>query len=262
MAIREADDFAGRYGTVDSAAIARMVNSHHTKTLKEFDTSQLTGIIAADIYLDSARQMLESMAASDPLAAHAIAMLAKSYRQRASESPLALATSVHLMRAAVAAAPGDRALTIELASVLDQANMKAEAQELRTRATPLAGNRDASSASGDSSVIAVVTGMRKSADPNHAQQAVRIEQISPEAFALASAAEAGPTGNYTGNPTLSQTQRPLNQSLQSNGANETVATSTKPSPVNQFDPYAPKTKPAGEGNAVSRAFKSMTQAWR
>jgi hypothetical protein len=230
MAIREADDFAGRYGTVDSAAIARMVNSHHTKTLKEFDTSQLTGIIAADIYLDSARQMLESMAASDPLAAHAIALLAKSYRQRASESPLALATSVHLMRAAVATAPSDRTLVMELASVLDQANMKAEAQALQGRVVSLSVDSDELSADENAPVIAVVTGVRKSTNPSQAQQAVRIEHISPDAFALMSVAEAGPTAT--------------------------------PSPVNQFDPYAPKAKPAGGGNAVSRAFKSMTRIWR
>lgn len=258
MAIREADDFAGRYGTVDSAAIARMVNSHHTKTLKEFDTSQLTGIIAADIYLDSARQMLEAMAASDPLAAHAIALLAKSYRQRASESPLALATSVHLMRAAVATAPGDRALVMELASVLDQANMKAEAQALQGRVASLPVNNDDSSTSENDPVIAVVTGVRKSTNPSQAQQAVRIEQISPEAFAMVSVAEAGPTGT----PSPTPAPRPTNQSLSSNDASETGPKQTNPSPVNQFDPYAPKAKPAGEGNAVSRAFKSMTRIWR
>ena len=258
MAIREADDFAGRYGTVDSAAIARMVNSHHTKTLKEFDTSQLTGIIAADIYLDSARQMLEAMAASDPLAAHAIALLAKSYRQRASESPLALATSVHLMRAAVATAPADRALVMELASVLDQANMKAEAQALHGRVASLPVNSNDSSADESDSVVAVVTGVRKSATPNQAQQAVRIEHISPDAFAMVSAAEAGPMGT----PSPAPEPRPANQSVSTNDANETASTQANPSPVNQFDPYAPKAKPAGEGNAVSRAFKSMTRIWR
>lgn len=230
VAIREAEDFVGRYGFVDDAAIARMIRSHETSVLKGASTSHLTGLVAADIYLDSARRTLATIAAEDPLAATAIGLLAKSYRQRASESPLALATSVHLMRAAVTASPADRGLAIELAAVLEQAKLHVEADAVLADATRMQPSQDRTDNpfSGES-VIAVVSGTQTGGLPNEQQQLVRIEQLSPGAFATVSRAEAGPVGSAT----------------------STTATAK-----------APASAAKREGNSVSRTFKSMTRMWR
>ncbi len=231
LAIREAEDFVGRYGHVDAPSIARMVRSHETNVLKEIETANLSGIVAADIYLDSARQILSTVASSDPLAAHAIGLLAKSYRQRASEAPLALATSVHLMRAAVAAVPNDRSLAIELAAVLEQAKLDDESQKVRAIAMQMLVPKDASDDS--NSMIAVVGGSNVGGNTGQSitKQAMQVEQLSPEAFASVSRPEAGPMGA----PPVGSTK----------------ATTTEASSA------ATKV-----GNPLSRAFKSMTQMWR
>ena len=244
MAIREADDFVGRYGLVDSAAIARMVQSHETKTLKGFNTSHLTGIIAADVYLDSSRQQLSTLATADPLAAHAIGLLAKSYRQRTAESPLALATSVHLMRAAVFAAPRDRGLSLELASVLQEANMLDEAREQQAYASTLPAPTGPDSPFDASAVIAVVSGTKSGTGQGDTEQAVRIEQISAEAFAMVSKAEAGPTGA-------------LNATVESDA--RTGGKATNQNAPESMESQDPNKK---EGNVVTRAFKTMTRKWR
>ncbi len=229
VSIREAADFVGRYGVVDSKAIARMVRSHETTALKSADTTTLTGLSAADVYLDSARQTLSAIAADDPLAANAIGLLAATYRQRTAESSIALATSVHLMRAAVACSPRDQGLAMELASVLDEAQLHDEsrlAYKYAMKLPPSIGTAKLPDESND--VIAIVSGSQSN-DPKQTQQAVRIEQLSPAAFANVSRPEAGPVGP----PTARQVLPPV----------------TAP-PVKQ------------EGNSVSRVFKSMTQAWR
>ena len=231
LAIREAEDFVGRYGHVDALSIARMVRSHETTVLKEIKTTNLSGIVAADIYLDSARQILSTIASSDPLGAHAIGLLAKSYRQRASEAPLALTTSVHLMRAAVAAVPNDRSLAIELASVLEQAKLDDESQKVRAIALQMLVPKDASDDS--NSMIAVVGGSNVGGNDglSTTKQAMQVEQLSPEAFASVSRPEAGPMGTPAEGSTKATTA-------------EASSAATK------------------VGNPLSRAFKSMTQMWR
>lgn len=230
VAIREAEDFVGRYGFVDSTAIARMVRSHQTTVLKDASTSHLTGLVAADIYLDSARRMLSLIAAEDPLAATAIGLLAQSYRQRNSESTLALPTAVHLMRAAVSASPHDRGLTVELASVLEQAKLHEEAQLVLAAVSRLPSTKSLPSDASDAEpVIAVVSGTQSNRPPSEEQQVVRIEQLSPAAFATVSRAEAGPVS---------------------------TARSTTPSAA------LPADASKGKHSAVSRTFKSMTRMWR
>jgi len=229
IAIREAEDFVGRYGHVDSDAIARMVRSHETTALKDFDTTRLSGIVAADIYLDSARQTFSSIAEADQLAAHAVGLLAKSYRQRATEAPLALATSVHLMRAAAAAVPNDRGVALELASVLEQAKLGPESQAVLANAMRLPAQLPAVESD---AIIAVVSGTATGGPAGSAKtkQSMQVEQLSPASFASVSGREGGPQGASAG-----------------------AVGATVNDPV---------VKPAKDGNPVSRAFKSMTRKWQ
>jgi hypothetical protein len=234
MAIREAEDFVGRYGSVDSNAISRMVRSHETVALKSADLDDLTSLVAADAYLVSASKMLYQIADSDPLACNAIGLLAKSYRQRANESPLALATAVHLMRAAADASPGDRGILLELVSVLDQAKLHQESQLALASAMQIPEPPSSSlRGADDQAVVAVVNGSDASSGSAGTQQAIRIEQLSPSAFAIASGVAAGPSGP----PVM------------------TTATNAAPAVPSEE-------KDKQEGNPVSRVFKSLTRGWR
>jgi|GEM_PF-2728249 len=256
LAMSEAEDFVGRYGNVDSAAIARMVRSHETRSLKEYDTSNLTGIGAADIYMDFARQRLGAIAVADPLAAHALGLLAKSYRQRSAESPIALAASVHLMRAAASAAPTDRGLGTELAAVLEQANLHNESQFVLAHVNGLpmenvAGLLDP----GMSTEVTATSGTILGADANSARQAIRVEQIAPEAFASISRSEAGPIGDPA-------SMRPLIGSHQAKKSEPSSAVSSQAmydSPGTATESSKQESK---QGNVVTRAFKSVTRIWR
>ncbi|MGV3484098.1 MAG: hypothetical protein ACO1RT_06755 [Planctomycetaceae bacterium] len=235
VAIREAEDFVGRYGLVDSTAISRMVRSHETTVLKDANLSSLTGLMAADAYLDSARRSLSTIASQDPLAASAIGLLAKSYRQRADESPLGLATSVHLMRAAVWASPDDAGLVGELASVLQQAKLDHEANQVLASLPARRPLHDPADFQGDGeTVIAVVSGTQIDRAASAGKQPVRVEQLSPAAFATVSRAEAGPTGSP-------------------------AAPSATASPAGVANDSLP---PADGESAISRSFKSMTRMWR
>jgi len=260
LALHEAEDFVGRYGTVDKNAIARMVRAHQTTVLKGFDTTNLTGIGAADVYMDFARQTLGSIASADPLAAHAIGLLGKSYRNRGSEAPMALAASVHLMRAAASASPSDRGLVTELAAVLERANLVDEASIVRAHASrlPLQGLENEIEL-GMSTQLAVTNGT--TIGPNGTRQSIRVEQISPEVFASISRTEAGPNGNsvapqetvFEGNPAVASTPKRVVNSQAMYGSPVASPASAQSAAIAET---------AQEGNAVSRAFKSMTRIWR
>lgn len=256
LAMSEAEDFVGRYGNVDSAAIARMVRSHETRSLKNYDTSNLTGIGAADVYMDFARQQLGAIAVEDPLAAHAIGLLAKSYRQRATESPIALAASVHLMRAAASAASTDRGLGTELASVLEQANLHSESQVVLAHVNRLPMEHvDGILDSGMSTEVTVTSGTLLGTDSNSAGQVIRVEQIAPEAFADISRSEAGPIGDPSLMRPLIGSDQPKKPELSSAVSSQAMYGSpgTATEVLNQG---------SNQGNFVTRAFKSVTRIWR
>jgi len=262
-AMWEAEDFVGRYGTVDSVAIARMVRSHETPVLKGIDASGLSGIAAADHYMNFARRALGSIAGADPLCSHAIAMLAKSYRQRADESPIALAASVHLMRAAAQSASDDLGITMELASVLRQANLPGESAALQDHAEGLATSRPKAALDSDEAIeifLAAVASGNQSAS-----QAVKVQQISPEAFAGISRSEAGPMGNVA----VSSLGTILQTSVNNSAAVTTTANQTPPTFTSGIDVSlasridAPPTSGADQSaNPLKRTLKSMTRLWR
>lgn len=258
-ALKEAEDFVDRYGTVDGNAITRMVRAHQTMVLKSFDCSQLTGASAADVYLDTSRRILAEMSSTDSLAAHAVACLAKSYRQRSSESRLALAASVHLMRAAVIAMPNDRELTEELASVLNQAELRQEAQHVLALSQRLMPRASEPVIGGP--IIAVVSGVRLDSANGQATQAVRLEQLTPEAFSQLSRIESGPSGALSGHY-ASQTQSPaMTGTNHSQSAVALVATAPNKNAV-----AAPATESGvienQVGNPFTRAVKSVTGMWK
>ncbi len=274
-ALKEAEDFVDRYGTVDGEAITRMVRAHQTIVLKAYDCSKLTGTSAADTYLDTARRIFADLAATDPLAAHAVTCLAKSYRQRAGESRLALAAAVHLMRAAVIAVPNDRQLTEELASVLTQAELRTEAQHVQALAQRLAPRTAPAVVGGP--IIAVVSGVRLDGAGGQAAQAVRLEQLTPEAFSQVSRIEGGPSsplpsyyqnpGHYQNagqyqNPGMTVAAAPVGVALPANATLVPAAPVAAISANPQTSSAEPGVIENQVGNPITRAMKSMTGKWK
>src|SRR5688572_2207799 len=100
------------------------------------------------------------------------------------------------MRAAVSGSQGDIGLAAELASVLQQARLDEEARQVLASMPPGRRLHDRSNDHGDGqTVIAVVSGTQVGTALSDEKQPVRIEQLSPTAFATISRAEAGPVGS-------------------------------------------------------------------
>ncbi|WP_146578101.1 hypothetical protein [Neorhodopirellula pilleata] len=75
-AVRESADFAGRYGPVDTRAIARLIEVHQTPALKQINTENLTSARAVEAYLNFAKVRLTQAVHGGPLAAEAALILA------------------------------------------------------------------------------------------------------------------------------------------------------------------------------------------
>lgn len=209
-AIREAEDFVGKYGMVDGDAINRMVRSHSTEALKPYNTSNLNGVAAADIYLDWARRCITPIAVADPLAAEAIRILSQSHRLRDNGTPFGIATSVHLIRAAAAGAPNSAQVRVDFEKTMQVAGLSGESlgrypdreihgTETQAVSPQVATGRDRNQ---DAMVVTV------SAVDGRQKQDVRIIEVTPEEFATISPAMAGPAGNT--NTQTVRTSRDLN----------------------------------------------------
>lgn len=75
-AVRESSDFAGRYGPIDTRAIARLIEVHQTPALKHVVTDHLTSARAVEAYLNFAKMRLVQAVQGGPLAAEAALILA------------------------------------------------------------------------------------------------------------------------------------------------------------------------------------------
>lgn len=142
-AIREAEDFVGKYGLTSGETIARMVRSHSTEVLKSYDASNLSGLAAADIYLDWACRCVAPIAIADPLAAEAIRILAMSHRMRDNVTPFGIATSVHLIRTAAEGVPGNRRVQLEYEKTLQVAQLSEQESNLLSPGMVQQGNAGA-----------------------------------------------------------------------------------------------------------------------
>ncbi len=195
-AIREAEDFVGKYGMVDGEMITRMVRSHSTEILKPYDTSKLNGLAAADVYLDWSRRCITQLAVADPLAAEAIRILAQSHRLREDGTPFGIATSVHLIRAAVEGSPDNQQVraeyetTLQIAGLTDRTTIaRAKNTVAKTDTVTTVSAMSAGWPAGQGHLVAPASNF--SSNP---RQDVNIIEVSPEQFAAISPAAAGPPG--------------------------------------------------------------------
>ena len=74
-AIRESQDFCGRFGVIDQKALKRMVAVHETKALKDQDLQNTSAIEATEAYLAVARDNLVAACEGSQEACEALVML-------------------------------------------------------------------------------------------------------------------------------------------------------------------------------------------
>lgn len=127
-AIREARDFAGKYGVVDAAAVKRLVLSHNTTVLHGQSLDNVPAADATDRYLNEARVRLSRLAKFRPEAAQALDLIAAIYLGRGEETLLPSETALCLRRAALQGQPGNASLSAQLGMQLAALGLDVEAK--------------------------------------------------------------------------------------------------------------------------------------
>ncbi|QEG40355.1 tetratricopeptide repeat protein [Roseimaritima ulvae] len=257
-ALRESEDFAGRFGPVGPEAIARMAASHQTTILKDCDTSQLNGSRATDIYLDYARSQLAEVADSNPIAIEALVVLSQVERQSESPGTLRDAMVISLLRAAIQAGPHDPVVANELGFQLLQQGLLEEAQwalehSFRLHPTRSAGVNLAETLRqrGDLHGAQAMFASLQPIPPEPAPQP-QVYALSPQQFAAFSQPTAPPQRQPIGQP-----QRPLAAQPQLQPLPQPVAAPPAPTPT----PAAP-VQPAESKGPLGRVADAVSQFWK
>ncbi|TWU56753.1 hypothetical protein Poly51_26700 [Rubripirellula tenax] len=114
-AIRESDDFCGRFGHVDSESLQRMVSVHETDVLKEHDLSNVSAMRASEAYLSVAKDNLVAAAGDSSDACDAMVLLGILEKQLQDKNPThAGAVAITLQHAASEIAPNSALARQEL----------------------------------------------------------------------------------------------------------------------------------------------------
>lgn len=221
-AVRESGDFLGRYGTVDQAGLARMVGSHRTPLLKRIDTSDLSPVAAADLYLDFARDRFSRALAGNPDAARSLMVLGQAERQR-DAGPTTANDSIALCcaRAALAVSPEDATTHNELGYLALQVGLLDEARWALERGLSIRPSTEALQNLVETHRLAgnieTAQMLARQLPTNAGAPQLNVLHVSPEAFASISppvqnGSAAAPTamgrGPVVPQPTL---QPPANQ---------------------------------------------------
>ena len=113
VAIREARDFSGNYGSLNVEGIRRIALSHQTTVLANQSLDGITAMDAADRYLDEARTQLAPIAENSAEAVEAMDLLAEIYLGRADQKTFPSGTALCLRRAALQGQPRNRPLRLD-----------------------------------------------------------------------------------------------------------------------------------------------------
>jgi hypothetical protein len=118
-AVRESEDFSGRFGTADHSALKRMVVVHQTDVLKDQDLENMSVLEATESYLAVAKLNFVQAAAGVREGSDALVLLGKIERRMAQHDDThAAAVAVTLQRAAVEIEPTNALGYRELGSTL------------------------------------------------------------------------------------------------------------------------------------------------
>lgn len=143
-AIRESEDFCGRYGPANPHALGRMIISHQTSVLKQRNLDELSAYEAADAYLSFARERLITAGGTMPEASHALVLLGR-LEKRVSRSSRTYcdAVSVTLHRAAIDIEPANAAAHCALGRTMLEQGLTEQAAQALQRSVELTPTRPA-----------------------------------------------------------------------------------------------------------------------
>ncbi|QDT02304.1 hypothetical protein K227x_06800 [Rubripirellula lacrimiformis] len=231
-AIRESADFCGRFGSVDSRSMQRMVAVHATTVLKQQDVSRISSIRATEAYLDVAREHLVSAAGESVEACDALIMLGIVEKNVAeSGDSHAGAVAITLQRSAIEVSPGSAVGYRELGKTYLEQGLGAQAAwslresvRLRPSRSAYQGLLEASRRMGDADTARQCVAALN--DPD-LPSGIAVKTLRPEAFAA----------SYHPSPAAIQTI-----SQRSSAANQQAADlkDADPSSASDSDPAATK----------------------
>ena len=141
-AIRESEDFTGKFGPVDQDALVRLVTVHETKALKEAALQEVSSLRATEMYLAVARENLIAATYSIREASEALVLMGQIEKILAEDSEMhGAALAVTLQRAAIEVDPSNAVGFYELGSTLLSQGLVDEAFEALSRSVSLRPNR-------------------------------------------------------------------------------------------------------------------------
>ncbi len=187
-AIRESDDFCGRFGPIDQNALRRMVVVHETDVLKGQDLEDMSALEATEKYLAVARTNLIAAAGGVREASDALVLLGQIEKQLSAPGDThGAAVAVTLQRAAIDIAPTNGPGYRELGTtLLDQGLVKQAAWalsrsvEIQPTRSGYQGLLEASRRLGDVDTARLCLASLQ--DPNVADE-IPVKELSPDVFA-------------------------------------------------------------------------------
>ena len=211
VAVREASDFLGRYGSVDNRVMQRLVSAHQTRILKRCDISQTSALQAADIYYEFAREKFVSATHGWKDSARALMILAQTEPMANPDTDSNLsAAQVCYLRAAIVCDPENSLAANELGHELlalgkyDEARWALEHSYSRKPSTAaLANLAELHRITGNvklAQACATNLASAKESNPRIAQ----VVQLTPEQFASMSPQRGGPIQATTQAPSQAQ----------------------------------------------------------
>ncbi|TWU63415.1 hypothetical protein [Crateriforma conspicua] len=191
-AVREAEDFGGRFDGIDADAIARMIEAHQTVTLKDRPATSLTADQATKAYLAEAERNLIAACGNSPEAGDALLVLAR-IRNRRDEGNrhFNARVAITFQKAAVMASPQSAIARRDLGASLLKQGMVPQAIESLLMSNQLAPTRQTTellmTAAGTIGHAPLVQACHRSLQDTRLPSDFPVVQLSPQAFAQTSA---------------------------------------------------------------------------
>ncbi|MGB7328147.1 MAG: hypothetical protein WBD31_24945 [Rubripirellula sp.] len=215
-AIRESDDFSGRFGLVDTRVLERMVSVHETKVLKNRDLSDVSAMRATEAYLSIAKDNLVAATGSSNDACDALVMLGIIEKQlHDGNGTHAGEVAMTLQRAAIEIAPTSAVAHRELGITLLEQGLVPQAAWALTQSVQLRPSREGYSR--------LLEASRRMGDANSSQKClaalqdpslpsgIPVKTLAPDAFAASyrpnpAAIQPTPTSTQTASPEANPTR--------------------------------------------------------
>ena len=197
VALREARDFIALSGSMDQSRIETIVASHQTPVFREGVPNGISDTVAADRYLDFARQKLTGLARASVHAARAMDLIAAVRLGRDQANQLPMETALCLRRAAFSGQPANGSLASRLGMQLADMGLDTEAKRTLSHASTIEPSREVSIALANvmarsghrEEATQLIAGIRQNMSPvPSAKRVPQVLELTPEQFAAISPA--------------------------------------------------------------------------